>query len=354
MKLLHEQVMGAVAISGLVAIGLFSAGESDLPRWARGEFLSLWNSRPLSEVTVSDVEWSADGNSLLLQSRGVRNALSSLVVYDFTTGASKTPAWADSIGGGICHSSYSPDGTSVVVATFSGEMWWIDIETAAATELGRGGSPVACTAFSSVGRLIAGGAEDGSVVLCDPSRGETAILTSLRRSPVKRLRFSEDAHRVLCTRADGSISVWETATRKLIDEINCRETQNIFAAFLPGTSQILASCGMNTIQILDVELGSRVWQGGRGTFGTFGISTLDVAPAGNLAAWGDALNHRIVVWDLQSRQKRFEIENPSVVTQIRFSPDGRTLAVAGRENIIRIYDLRNGLELQKIEVDSAA
>src|SRR5262249_2456698 len=95
------------------------------------------------------------------------------------------------------------------------------------------------------------------------------------------------------------------------------------------------------------------WQGSRDSTGQFGLVSLDVAPNSNLAAWGDALNHRIVVWDLENQQKKFEINNPSVITHLKFSPDGMTLAVAGRESVVRVYDMRSGIELHRIDIARA-
>lgn len=352
MKLLHEQIMGAVVIAGLVAMGLFVAEEPELPRWMSGRFLTQ-KSEQLTTVTVSNIDWSADGKSLLCQWRGGTTAMSSLTVHDVATSCGYTPSWIGAIASGISHSSFSPAGSSVVVATYTGELWWIDLETSAATELVRL-SPQAlftATAIGHDGQLMAAGTESGLVHLCDPTRGDSKVLKSERSSPIARVRFSNDSQRLLGTRADGSISVWESSSGKLIDEFEGPDSVPMVAAFLPDGERILTSGGDGTVQILDIGKGTRIWQGGRGTSGPFGIATLDVASTGTLAAWGDALNHRIVVWDLESQQKKFEINNPSVIINLKFSPDGLTLAVAGRESIVRIYDLRNGVELRQIDIE---
>jgi WD40 repeat protein len=167
---------------------------------------------------------------------------------------------------------------------------------------------------------------------------------------VARLRFSHDSQRLVATKIDGSISVWETATGKLVDVFDGGESPFLYAMFLADGDHVLASNTSGIVQILNIAMGNRARQGVDGNVGQFGMAILDVASTGKLAAWGDAVNHRIVVWDLENQQKRFEINNPSVITHLRFSPDGTALAVAGRENIVRVYDLRNGRELHRIDV----
>lgn len=352
MRLLHEQVMGAVVIAGLVAMGVFVAEEPELPSWMGGRFLTQSKSDQLTLAIVNSVDWSADGKTLMCLSRGGSNAMTTLTLHDFSTSSGQLPDWVSMIPGGICHSSLSPDGSSVLVSTNTGELWWIDLETSAATELVRlpTSCPIASTAFGHDGRWMAGGAENGDVHLCDPTRGFSQVLSARSFAPVVRMQFSNDSQRILCTRCDGSISIWETASGNLVDEFDGRRAVAAVAMFLADGDHIVTSGADDTIQILSIALRTQVWRGGREVFGPFGMATLDVASAGNLAAWGEALNRRIVVWDLENQQKKFEINNPSVITHLKFSPDGKLLAVAGRESIVRVYDLRNGKELRKIDI----
>src|SRR5258708_2950544 len=121
MKLFHEQIIGAIVIAALVAIGLFVAEESELPRWLNGPFLTQHAPGLTSLVAVSQVEWSADGKRLLSVARGsgseCRNTLS---FHHLKDGVTYSPVWAAGVE--ISHVSLSPDGLSVVAGTHSGDL----------------------------------------------------------------------------------------------------------------------------------------------------------------------------------------------------------------------------------------
>lgn len=58
----------------------------------------------------------------------------------------------------------------------------------------------------------------------------------------------------------------------------------------------------------------------------------------------------MVVWNAEERRIVREIETPmTTVSIVRYSPDGRLLAVAGLDPTIRIYDVATGIECRAID-----
>jgi guanine nucleotide-binding protein subunit beta-2-like 1 protein len=83
------------------------------------------------------------------------------------------------------------------------------------------------------------------------------------------------------------------------------------------------------------------------------VTALAVSADETLAAWGGC-NRRIVVWDLQAAEKKFEMTTPAyVVFHLTFSPDGSVLAAAGTEGLVRLYDMRTAAEQNEIDVAGA-
>jgi len=352
MKLLHEQVIGGIVIAALVAIGLLIAEEPELPRLLNGPFFIQAKSSALSTVTVSHIEWTSDGRMLMCQSRGGFSAAHSLSVHEVSADTGFIPDWCNAFGGAISYASLSPDGTSVVVATIQGELWWIDLETSAATELARLPSriPFIATAMGHDGRLMAAAANDGEIYLCDPTAGKTLRLADKIRRQVLHLRFSPDSQRLLSSATDGSIAAWDTTDGTFLGEFPGHNNLPVSASFLPDGHRVLSTTVNSAVQIWEVADRHVQWRGAPASYGTFGTVVMDVTTTGSLAAWGSRPARRIVIWDLESQQKRFEIENPSIVLDVKFSPDGMTLAVAGRENVVRLYDTRTGAEVGVVTV----
>jgi WD40 repeat protein len=146
---------------------------------------------------------------------------------------------------------------------------------------------------------------------------------------------------------DGSICHWQLETGTLLREIAGNGLPATAVAFLPGDQRIISAGLDGGVRICDLRSGREEW---RGEFGKLGISALALAPDGKIAAWG-GYDHRIVIWDVELKEKRFEITIPAtVVSQLKFSRDGTTLAIAGRERTIRLYDTQTWSEKEGIPV----
>jgi WD40 repeat protein len=117
--------------------------------------------------------------------------------------------------------------------------------------------------------------------------------------------------------------------------------------FLPGDQRIISAGLDSVVSIHNLDSGHEEW---RGEFEYAGFTTLAVSADGRTAAWGGC-NRRIVVWDLEINEKKFEFKIPAhYVSQLKFAPDGTTLAIAGQEDIIRLYDMKSGTEKEGIHV----
>ncbi|MDB5342193.1 MAG: (Myosin heavy-chain) kinase [Schlesneria sp.] len=351
MQLLREQVIAGVVVAILLAFGLLMADERELSRCLENPFFKTSDHRTLM-TTVNHVDWSADGKTLLVESRNFDCDAHRLSVHQLG-GQGYVPSWCEILKESLNHATLSPDGKSIVAATRSGELWWVDLETAAATELVTltPKAPFKLTAISRDGRLMAGSPQDGAIYLCNPRHGLAKMLPQSINRTIYRLHFSNDGQRILCVWTDGSVGVWDTDSAELLCEIEDHEHVAIAAAaFLSDGSGVICMAGEGTLRIWDIASNTERWRGPAGAYGSNGLAAIDVTSNGAVAAWSEAMTRRIVIWDLEDQRVRYVIENPSMVMNLRFSPDGNSLAVAGLEHNVRIYDIRAGKETHRIDV----
>ena len=350
MRVVREQIVATTSLLALLAISLLMANELDLCRCLKRPLFRTSNETELS-ATVSHVDWTADGTTVMIEARNWDSAASHLSVHRLG-GQGYVPSWAEMVKDSLTNASMSPDGKSIVAATFTGELWWIDLETAAATELVSMERRVAfnVTAVSRDGQLMAGVTTDSDIYLCNPTQGTQKVLRRSAPDQSFRLHFSPDSRRLMSLQRDGSVVIWDTEAGESLCEITCNHHWPMTAAaFLHDGTGVICMTSEKQLRIWDIASNTERWRSADGAHGLSGVAAIDVASNGTLAAWSDAMTRRIIVWDLENQRIKYEIDNPSMVLNLKFSPDGNSLAVAGLEPIVRIYDVASAKETYQID-----
>jgi len=341
---------GCLGIIALVGAGVWHAGDPQVQHSPVSSVEDAGSATtPLPQLTVSRVCWSADGREILSLSRGGVDMFGRLALHD--TSQTNNRLALDFIGEKIECASLARDGLHVLFGTGSGELVWMDVQSAEPIPLLQmpALTTFTATAIADDGQRLAGATNTGTIYVGDPAGKDFMILTSDRKSSVADLRFSPDGERLLSAHHDGRIIVWNLATGNATREFTGHALPAMAAAFLSDGNQIISAGLDDTLRIWDQASGREVC---RRELDLAGIKTMTLSPDGATAACG-GFARKIVVWDLARGEKKFEISAPaSIVFHLSFSPDGTSLAAAGVEGMIRLYDAQTGTEQQGIEINS--
>jgi len=71
---------------------------------------------------------------------------------------------------------------------------------------------VTCLAYDPRGRIVASGADDGSIALIDPAKGKVLARLRVRETPIS-LAFDSDGRRLACVFADGTAGLVKLGPR---------------------------------------------------------------------------------------------------------------------------------------------
>ncbi|MFI0452037.1 NACHT and WD repeat domain-containing protein [Actinomadura sp. 6N118] len=305
---------------------------------------------------VNDVALSPDGTTLATAGgdRTVR-------LWNMATHRQIGTPLENSQGGAAFHSvAYGPDGTRLATGGSDGatRFWDVTTHQQVGVALDESHFPVRRVTFSPDGRFIAAAGADGVVRLGDPVTYQQ-IGGAMRGSTTVAL--SPDGKTLAASGPEGTgtaIRLWDVATRRPIgdpeDTANERPATGRPASGRPVVKRAgihgigfskdgrtVASVGSDGVRTWDTASGRQT-----GPVAPLGrrMGLVEFSPDGNLLAV--QLNDAILFWDVGARREtRPRIRVPGhteVLSAMAVSPDGNTLATAGFDRKVRVFDIATG------------
>lgn len=318
----------AVVLTALPA--LIWTGSGRPPASASGELSLVGHNQP-----VMAVAFSADGRRLA--SCG----------YDGTVRIWDATRWEDGISSEIqvlSHPAevvaiaFSPDGSLLAAASVASAAIW-SCDTTYVRVLERPGKTFRGMAFAPDGRTLALGSEDGTIRLWEMPGGRERAVLHDSDCDVHRVAFSPDGKLLASGNDDGRVVLWDAreGTRRLVLHQGRGKPIRALAFSPDGRSLAVADPGgAGDALVLDVETGAvrtRLPAPPQGSV------SLAFGPGGALVATG-GIRSPIAIWDLARPKESSAVGERGSPRSLAFSPDGRWLAHAGDDEVVRVLDLR--------------
>jgi RNA polymerase sigma factor (sigma-70 family) len=245
----------------------------------------------------------------------------------------------------------SPDGKSLFVGDYEGSLWGIEAVTGKTlrkfTYPGRGIRGQA--AFSPDNRTVAIAAYDEwRVVRWDFATGRLFPQLGGGEEIGGAVAYAPDGKFLVTAHRDNSIRLWDSATGKEVRRLTGHKKPVQSLAFAPG-GKILASSGEgNVIRLWDLDTGKAVHLlQGSGGFNWRVVFSPDGRFLAVLGGDGKLDHNRIDaytlrIFDASTGKQLFRWESISAVA---FSPDGKEMATARREGVIRRWEAGTDKEI---------
>ncbi|MBA4192249.1 MAG: hypothetical protein C0467_30130 [Planctomycetaceae bacterium] len=230
--------------------------------------------------------------------------------------------------------SVSPDGKLIAVTQGHAPLLF-DASTGKVLRKldGTGVAPNA-VAFSSDGKLVLTGGEDGTAALWDLARGARVLVLRGHTARITAVAISPDRERLLTGSFDDTCRVWDTATGKELTRF--KGGGIIFSvAFSPDGKSVLSG-GFDMARVWDAATGKEIHA--YSTLGKNDFSRQDLvksaafSPDGKLIARGGSTSG-LTVWDTATKSKLAPYDRKFIpgagipnVGCVAFSADGKNLA----------------------------
>jgi WD40 repeat protein len=240
----------------------------------------------------------------------------------------------------------TPDGQSLAACSSDRafvSLWSLTAQAAVARIQGREGANLQCLAVSPDGRLLAAGyhgAGQHGISIWDMA---TRQLKPPVQSdfPIETIRFSPDGRRFSAGAHEGA-AIYDTSTFQSL--LPLRWDCWVDMAFSPD-SQIIALCGRQAITLWDVLRNGEVARLQRPepvehvALSTDGKSLVAAAP------------RCVLLWNLAGADEKLALSqrgHDGGVAGLAFSPDGKWLASAGKDRMVKIWDTTTGAILHEL------
>jgi WD40 repeat protein len=323
---------------------LATAGADDTAR--------LWNTATYRQIgapftghtdDVRDVAFSPDGTALATASTDGTARLWDLATHRQSGAALKEPAGK----AGFYGIAFSPDGTRIATAGGDGStrLWDVASRRQAGAALAHNRFMVRRVAFSPDGRLLAVGGEDGAVRLWDPvthqqTGGAIPALSVIALSPDGRTLAAGGP-----SRDDPATRLWDVATQRPVgrpleptDGPPPGDGAFVHDIRFDPDGRTLMTAGPDGVRMWDAA-GRR--QIGSPVYAERGTGAVQLSPDGRFLAVQHAGS--ILFWEVAGRREigpRIRIPgHTEVISAMAISPDGATLATAGYERRVRVFDV---------------
>ncbi|HLW67985.1 MAG TPA: M56 family metallopeptidase [Gemmataceae bacterium] len=182
-------------------------------------------------------------------------------------------------------------------------------------------------------KFIATGHDDGLIKIWDANTGKHVKDLAGHKLRVWAVAWTPDSKRLASVSGDwdnkeqaGEVKLWDVVGGKLIRDFPGHAALVYTLAITPDGKKLITSGHDKSIRIWDLESGQAL----KNLASAAGVRSLCLSPDGKTLAAGSLDDNFLTFWDLDTLKEKGRQEMPAKgrVSRVKYSPDGKKIAVA--------------------------
>jgi WD40 repeat protein len=208
--------------------------------------------------------------------------------------------------------------------------------------------------FSSNGKRIVSGSDDGTVKVWDAQTAEQQLTLKGHTGSVWGVALSADGKRIASGGTDRTVKVWDALTGQEMLALEGHTWSVTSLAFSPDGKRIVSGSEDSAVKVWDVSTSTQGQQaGGQEHLSLRGhhdrVTGVAFSPDGKRivsCGW----DRTVKVWDAQTGKEELCFDGHTrSIESVAFSPDGTRIASGSDDWTVRVWDARTGEEQLRLE-----